>query len=99
MTKFLSDDLPEYVIAAKYPPFIVTISTSGSSDNVVEALKKAQEIGMITVGFTGKKASLMDDFCDMIIKVPSEDTPRIQEMHILIGHIISSIVEKNYIEN
>tara|TARA_B100000700_G_C14771069_1_gene726788 strand:+ start:75 stop:647 length:573 start_codon:yes stop_codon:yes gene_type:complete len=74
---------------------LIGISTSGSSDNVVEALKKAQEIGMITVGFTGKKASLMDDFCDMIIKVPSEDTPRIQEMHIHIGHIMCYLIEKN----
>ena len=73
---------------------LIGISTSGSSENVVEALKKAQEIGMMTVGFTGKKVGSMDDFCDIIIKVPSEDTPRIQEMHIHLGHIMCYLIEK-----
>jgi D-sedoheptulose 7-phosphate isomerase len=67
---------------------LVGISTSGNSPNVVKALEKANAIGLTTIGFTGSKGGKMKDVCDIMIKVPSDDTPRIQEVHILVGHII-----------
>ena len=72
----------------------IGISTSGNSANVVNAIKKANEIGLATIGFTGNKRGLMDDLCDIIIKVPSDDTPKIQEAHILIGHVICQLIEQ-----
>lgn len=70
------------------------ISTSGNSRNIIEALKVCKEKGIFTVGLVGEKECLMDELCDYIIKVPSGETPRIQEAHILIEHIICSIVEE-----
>ncbi len=70
------------------------ISTSGNSANIVTALKKAREQGIITVGFTGEKEGKMDQYCDYCLKVPSTNTPRIQECHILMGHIICTMVEE-----
>lgn len=74
---------------------LVGISTSGGSKNVILALEEAKNIGMITVGFTGEKPSKMDFLCDYIIKIPSNDTPRIQECHMLLGHSICEGVEQN----
>lgn len=71
------------------------ISTSGNSKNLIEALKVAKKKGLTTVGLTGQSGGDMAKFCDYCIKVPSSETPRIQETHILIGHIICSIVENN----
>jgi len=73
---------------------LVGISTSGNSPNVVKALKKANEIGLITIGFTGRKGGEMNSICDIMIKIPSDDTPRIQEAHILAGHIICQLIEE-----
>ncbi len=73
---------------------LIGISTSGRSKNVIKALIQAKEIGMITVGITGADRSGMKPWCDYLIEVPSTDTPRIQEAHITIGHIICEIVEK-----
>ena len=73
---------------------LVGISTSGNSPNVVKAIQKAKEIGMTTVGFTGKNGGEMRDICDIMICAPSEDTPRIQEAHILVGHIICQLIEQ-----
>ncbi len=73
---------------------IIGISTSGNSPNIVKALKTAKDKGMITIGFSGKVGGRMADHCDILIPVPSEDTPRIQEVHIFIGHLICEIVEK-----
>lgn len=72
----------------------IGISTSGNSKNVVEALKTCKEKGIITVGLTGDGGGAMAELCDYCIKVPSGETPRIQEAHILIGHIICSVVEE-----
>jgi D-sedoheptulose 7-phosphate isomerase len=69
------------------------ISTSGNSKNVINALSKANELGMITVGFTGSSGGKMASICKHLINVPSTDTPRIQESHILVGHIICEYVE------
>ena len=73
---------------------LIGISTSGNSKNVIKAIEVANEIGMISVGMTGKTGGKMKDICKHLINVPSADTPRIQEAHIMIGHIICEIVEK-----
>ena len=72
----------------------MALSTSGSSVNIIEALKESRNRGIISIGFTGSSGGKMKDMCDIIIRVPSDETPRIQEMHILIAHIICSIVEE-----
>ncbi len=72
----------------------IGISTSGNSPNIVKALHACQSQGLISVGFTGMQGGELDDACDYCIKVPSTVTPRIQEAHILIGHIICAIVEE-----
>ena len=71
----------------------IGISTSGNSKNVINALKSAKEKGLITVGLLGENGGEMEKFCSFSIKVPSNQTPRIQEAHILIGHIICAFVE------
>ena len=71
----------------------IGISTSGNSRNLVEALQSCREKGITTVALTGKKACKMDEW-DIVIKVPSEETPRIQECQTLIGHILCGIVEE-----
>ncbi len=78
---------------------LIAISTSGNSTNVIKAIKKAKEIGIITIGLTGKKTGDMDSICDVIIKAPTNDTPRVQEMHILIGHIICQLIEEKIFPN
>ncbi len=78
----------------KVGDIFIGISTSGNSANIVAALKKARELGIITVGFTGGKVGKTDEFCDFCLKVPSTNTPRIQECHILMGHIICTMVEE-----
>ncbi len=72
---------------------LIGISTSGNSKNVNNALKVAKEIGCRTIGLSGRDGGKMSDLCDVNIIVPSEDTPRIQEMHILIGHIMCQAVD------
>ncbi|PZP43136.1 MAG: phosphoheptose isomerase [Pseudopedobacter saltans] len=71
----------------------IGISTSGNSSNILAALHEAKEKGIFTIGLTGKSGGKMAELCDICIKVPSTETPRIQESHILIGHIICCIVE------
>lgn len=72
----------------------IGLSTSGNSKNIIEAIKVCKEKGLIVIGFTGESGGQMKDLCDILINVPSKDTPRIQEAHITIGHIICEIVEK-----
>ena len=69
------------------------ISTSGNSTNVINAFKVGQEIGCKTVGMSGRDGGAMNDYCDVNLVVPSDDTPRIQEMHILFGHTICQIID------
>ena len=78
---------------AKKGDVLVGISASGNSMNIVKAFEKAREIGVSTIGFTGETGGLMKDLSDIMLNVPSNDTPRIQESHILIGHIICELVE------
>ncbi len=72
----------------------VGISTSGDSPNVVRGLEVAQNNGALTVGFTGKDGGLMVSICDVLIAIPSNDTPRIQEGHELCGHVLCALVER-----
>ena len=80
--------------AGRKGDILIGISTSGNSPNVVNAIEKANEIGLKTIGFTGKDGGKMNTICDIMIKTPSDDTPRIQEAHILIGHIICQLIEE-----
>ena len=77
---------------------LVGLSTSGNSTNIIEAMKKAGEKGMINIGFTGEGGGKMKEHCDFLINIPSSDTPRIQESHIMIGHIICELVEREYFD-
>ena len=72
---------------------LVSLSTSGNSVNIIKAMETAREIGMINVAFTGQTGGKMKDLADYLINVPSTDTPRIQESHITIGHIICQLTE------
>ncbi|MFW5793233.1 MAG: D-sedoheptulose-7-phosphate isomerase [Bacteroidota bacterium] len=72
---------------------LLALSTSGSSPNIIEAIKAAKDINMAVIGLTGEKGGKMKELCDILINVPSDDTPRIQESHIMIGHIICEFVE------
>jgi D-sedoheptulose 7-phosphate isomerase len=73
---------------------LVGLSTSGNSKNIINALEQARTLKMVTVSFTGSTGGKMKDSSDYLLNVPSTDTPRIQESHIMIGHIICELVEK-----
>lgn len=75
---------------------LVAISTSGNSTNIINAINRANELEMITIGFTGATGGKMKEICKVLINVPSTDTPRIQESHIMVGHIICQLVEEKY---
>ena len=75
---------------------LVGLSTSGNSKNIINAFEKAKEQNVITVSFTGETGGVLKPLSNYCINVPSSDTPRIQETHILIGHIICQLVEEKY---
>jgi D-sedoheptulose 7-phosphate isomerase len=75
---------------------LVGLSTSGNSTNIVKAFEVAKQKGMTTIGFTGAAGGTMKSLSDHLINIPSNDTPRIQESHIMIGHIICQLVEETY---
>lgn len=75
---------------------LVGLSTSGNSVNILKAFETARKKGMITVGFTGESGGKIRALCDHLINIPSADTPRIQETHIMVGHIICQLVEEKY---
>lgn len=77
---------------------LIGISTSGNSPNIVKAFETAREKGIITVGFTGASGGKMKDLSDLLLNVPSTTTPRIQESHILLGHIICELTEATLFE-
>ncbi len=72
---------------------LIGLSTSGNSANVVKAIEQANALGLITVGFTGQTGGEMKSICKYLINIPSTDTPRIQECHMLLGHTICEMVE------
>lgn len=78
---------------------LIGISTSGTSKNVLNAFKKGRELGCRCIGLSGKDGGDMGDFCDVNIVVPSQVTARIQEMHILIGHIICGAIDSDFLED
>ena len=73
---------------------LIGISTSGNSPNIVKALETARTIGMVTVGMSGAGGGKMRALCDYLLDMPSTDTPRIQEAHILVGHILCQLIEE-----
>jgi D-sedoheptulose 7-phosphate isomerase len=73
---------------------LVALSTSGNSENVLRAIAQAKKGNMQVVGMTGKAGGKMNGLCDFHIKIPSTDTPRIQEGHLLIGHVVCGLVER-----
>lgn len=75
---------------------LVGISTSGNSKNILNALEMANTKGMLTIAMTGESGGQIKNVSDILLNVPSNDTPRIQESHILIGHIICQLVEEKY---
>ncbi len=77
---------------------LIGISTSGNSENIVRALNVANDKGMVTIGMTGERGGKMKEIAHYLLNVPSNDTPRIQESHILLGHIICEIVEAGLFE-
>lgn len=72
---------------------LILISTSGRSMNILKAAETAHKKNVSVIGLTGRTGGQMDKYCDLLIKVPSDNTPRIQECHILIEHILCSIIE------
>jgi D-sedoheptulose 7-phosphate isomerase len=80
---------------AKPGDVLIGLSTSGNSGNIVKAFEKSKELKVVTIGLTGTEGGKMKELSDYLINVPSTDTPRIQESHILLGHIICELVEKN----
>ena len=75
---------------------LVGLSTSGNSKNITNAFETAKEKGMITIAFTGAGGGTLKALSDYLINVPSNDTPRIQESHIMLGHIVCQLVEEQY---
>jgi D-sedoheptulose 7-phosphate isomerase len=73
---------------------LIGLSTSGNSKNIVKAFEKAREMGIVTIGFTGMSGGQMKSLSDFLINIPSTDTPRIQESHIMAGHIVCQLVEE-----
>jgi D-sedoheptulose 7-phosphate isomerase len=69
-------------------------STSGQSPNILKAFEEARACGLVCIGFTGNRGGPMRALCDYLIEVPSDETPRIQEGHLLLGHILCGLVEK-----
>ncbi|MDF9407900.1 D-sedoheptulose 7-phosphate isomerase [Pelotomaculum isophthalicicum JI] len=100
LTALVNDYPPEYVFArqmkamARQGDVLIAISTSGNSPNIIYAIDIAREIGCQVIGFTGKNGGRMNGICDVLIKAPSDSTPRIQEVHLLAGHMLCAGVER-----
>lgn len=86
------------LVRAKGRPgdILIALSTSGNSPNILQAAKAARDLGMKVVGMTGMTGGQLADFCDVCLKVPSKDTPRVQEAHITLGHIICYSIEQEF---
>ncbi len=74
---------------------LIGISTGGSSENVINGLEAGKKLGCVLIGLSGRDGGVMNDLCNVNLVVPSDDTPRIQEMHILIGHTLCHLIEQN----
>ena len=82
--------------AGKPGDLLIALSTSGNSPNVLKAADAARDLGMKVLGMTGQTGGALAAKSDLLLNMPSEDTPRIQECHILVGHIICELVELKY---
>jgi len=76
----------------------IAYSTSGTSPNIIEALKEARDLGVVCIGLTGQNGGEMIGLCDFLFRIPSSDTPKIQEGHAVIGHILCGLVENALFE-
>ena len=81
----------------KKDDILIALSTSGNSKNVVNAIKVANEMGLTTVGLTGQTPCEMDKICNILVKIPSSETPAIQEAQTMLGHLICKIVEDEWL--
>jgi D-sedoheptulose 7-phosphate isomerase len=77
----------------------IAYSTSGKSSNIIAALHTAINLGVICIGMTGNRAGPMKDLCDHYLEVPSGDTPKIQEGHAVIGHILCGLIERSMFQS
>jgi D-sedoheptulose 7-phosphate isomerase len=77
-----------------YKDVVIGLSTSGNSRNIIKALQVAKNKGALAIGFTGRSGGKLKDYVNLLVNIPSDSTPRIQEAHILVGHIICELVEK-----
>jgi len=80
----------------KHDDILVGMSTSGNSANILKAFQTAREKGITTIGMTGEGGGKLAALSDHLIAIPSRNTPRIQEAHMLLGHIICQLVEEKY---
>ena len=87
-------DLGDHRLVGAVGDVAVGLSTSGSSANVVRALETARELGMVTVALTGASGGKVAGVVDVCIRVPSEDTPRVQELCMLLGHTMCELIEQ-----
>ncbi len=100
LTAVGNDYSAEYIFSRQIQAYgnsgdiFIAISTSGNSLNIINAIKEAKKKGLVVIGLIGSKKSKMDNLCDILLRVPSEQTPIIQESHIMMGHIICALVEK-----
>ena len=78
---------------------LVGLSTSGNSGNIIKAFEAARQKKVITIGFTGESGGKLKPLCDFLFNIPSTDTPRIQEAHILLGHIVCELVERDFFKS
>lgn len=76
----------------------IAYSTSGNSPNIVASLRTAREMGLVTVGMTGNRGGAMNALCDHLLAVPAAETPRIQEGHLVMGHVLCSLIESTMFE-
>ena len=83
----------------KKKDILIAISTSGNSNNIIEVLRKARNLDIVTIGFSGQDGGRMQSLCDIMINAPSNNTARIQEIHILCGHIICQLIEEEIFPN
>ena len=92
------DDVYSRLIAGigRQGDVLIGLSTSGNSVNIIKALETARQNVLVTIGLTGENGGSMKSLCDHLINIPSNDTPRIQENHIMVGHIICQLVEEKY---
>lgn len=77
----------------RFGDVLIGYSTSGQSPNILHAFKEARKIGMICIGMTGNYGGSMRELCDFLLEIPAKDTPKIQEAHMVLGHILCGLVE------